>query len=327
MCGMTLLADKKSRAWNFATKIKDYLKEEKEKDIPLKEVVLGYFNNKEINAYVPENIRQKDVYFIHDSSKNPQEWWVDLLLLKDLFLNSSARNVVFVLPNMLYNRQDRKDRPHVPISARALADSISPGLSRIITTDLHADQIQGFYPANVPVDSLHSFPEVVRYLRKNKEDLENLVIVSPDAGGANRTRSFLKRLQEAQSADIKKQNYSFALINKARSEPGKIENMELIGKVKGKNALIVDDIIDTGGTLCKAADLLRENGAKRLFCYGTHGIFSKGTKELSKKFERVITSNTCYEEGNGVEIVDLSPLFAEAIYRAQEGLSISKLFE
>src|SRR3989344_1296554 len=182
-----LLADRNSNAWSFAGKIKEYIENEKRTPLFLGEVSINYFRNKEINMYIPENVRQKDVYFIHDSSKNPQNWWVDLLLIKDLLFSSSAKSVSFVLPDLLYSRQDKKDKPHVPISARALANSISLDLKRIITIDLHAAQLQGFYPQNIPVDNLYSFPEVVRHLRENHlGELERMVIVSPDAGSAPR---------------------------------------------------------------------------------------------------------------------------------------------
>ena len=325
---MILLADPNSKVWNFAKKIQNYIQQTKEFFIPLHEVSITRFRNGELGIHIPENMRGKDVYFIQDSTKNPQDWWIELLLIKDLLLSASAESVTFVLPNMLYSRQDRKDRPHVPISARALANSISLDLKRIITMDLHAEQIQGFYPQNIPVDNLYSFPEAIKYLRKNHlNNLENLVIVSPDVGGANRARAFLKKLEKAQLNDSIKQEYFFALINKTRLAAGEVENMELIGGVKGKNVLIVDDIIDSGETLCKAADLFKENYAENLFCYGTHGIFTKGTQEICEKFKIVMTSNTHYLEDDKVEVIDVSSIFAEAIYRAQMGLSISELFE
>ena len=316
-----LLADKESKAWDFAEKIRTYIHDEKE-------VSIKHFRNQEIQMHIPENLRGKDVYFIHDSTKNPQEWWVELLLLKDLLLSASAESVSFVLPDMLYSRQDRKHRPHVPISTRALAMSIFPALKRIITMDLHASQIQGAYPAEVPLDNLYSFPETVRYFREHYfDELEDLVVVAPDAGGAKRARTFLNKLEAAQNNALKKQRYSFALIDKIRLKSGEIEGMELVGDVKDKNVLIIDDIIDSGKTLCNAARLLKQNGARKLFCYGTHGIFTEGTEMLLTYFDKIITSNTHYQEHNGVEVVDISPLFAEAIYRAEKGLSISKLFE
>jgi len=325
---MVLLADKNSKAWDFAMKIQKYLIEAKEFFIPLEEVSINYFRNGESGVHIPENMRKKDVYFIHDSTKNPQNWWVELLLIKDALLSASAESVTFVLPNMLYSRQDRKDKPHVPISSRALAESISHSLKRIITMDLHAPQIQGFYPSNVPLDNLYSFPEAIRHLRKHHfEDLDNLVVVSPDAGAAGRTKTFLRKLVKAQEDSAIKHEYFFALLSKERSKPGEVGDMQLIGDVNGKNIIIIDDIIDSGGTLCKAAEVLRKNGAKKLFCYGTHGIFTKGVSELCNCYDFVMTSNTHHQEFSNIEVVDVTPIFAEAIYRAQMGLSISKLFE
>ena len=319
---VVLLADPKSNSWNFAVKIRDYIKNQKGADVPLEEVSIINFNNGEIDMYVPKNVRRKDIYFIHDSAKNPKDWWVELLLLKDLLLNASAESVTFVLPDLLFSRKDRKEKPHVPISARALASSISPQLKRIITMDLHADQIQGFYPSNCPVDNLHSFPEVVRYIEKHPiSDSNNLVIVSPDAGGVSRARAFAQKLGI---------QHPIAFIDKRREKAGEVAEMRLVGDVKNSEALIIDDIIDSGGTLCSAAKLLRDSGALKVHCYGTHGIFSKGTPVLCNSFDRVMTSNTHYRENldlSGVEIVDVSPVFAEAIYRAQKGLSISGLFE
>jgi ribose-phosphate pyrophosphokinase len=327
MENLILLSDKNSSSWIFAQKIQEYIFKTKGVSVSLREVQITRFNNGEINIHVPSNVRKKDVFFIQDSSKNPQNWWVELLLVKDLLLRASVKSLSFVLPNMLYSRQDRKDKPRVPISSRALADSICCGVQRIITMDLHANQIQGFYPAETAVDNLYSFPEVVRYLRENYfEDLNNLVVVAPDAGSANRTKAFLSRLEKAQDYSGIKQKYSFALLSKTRSVPGEVGEMQLVGEVEGKNVLLVDDLIDTGGTLRTAAEVLKKHGARKMFCYGTHGVFTKGTKILSEVFDVVLTSNTHYNQ-NEIKIIDMSPLFAEAIYRAQEGLSISTLFE
>ena len=328
MKDVVLLADPMTPAWDFAKKIQKYINETKEETVPLYEIEICYFNNKEFNVHVSNNIRKKNIYFIHDSSKNPQEWWIQLLLIKDLLLSASVESITFVLPNMFYSRQDRKHMSRVPISTRTLANSISPGIKRIITVDLHSAQIQSAYPANVPVDNLQSFPDVVRYLEEHHmRDMDNLVIVSPDVGGANRARSFLKRLEALNQTSFRKRDYSLAIIDKSRQKPGEIADMQLVGEVAGKDALIVDDIIDTGGTLCKSADLLREKGAKKVMCYATHGIFSNGEEEITKKFDLVMTSNTHYREANSIEVIDLAPLFAEAIYRAQKGLSISRLFD
>jgi ribose-phosphate pyrophosphokinase len=287
-----LLADPQSRSWDFAQKIQKYIEKEKGVFISLKEVSIKHFRNNEIDMHIAENVRKREVYFVHDSSKNPQEWWVELLLLKDLLLSASAESVTFILPDMIYSRKDRKEKPHVPISARALATSLSHGIKRIITMDMHASQIQGFYPESIPLDHLYGFPAVVRYIKENHlldYSPENLVILSPDAGGVDRAKSFAQRLG----------NNSLAFIYKRRTTEGtgdsrQIEEMILVGDVDGKDVLIVDDIIDSGTTLCKAAKLLKEKGAKKLFCYGTHGFFTNGTKELKENFDEIMTRNTKY---------------------------------
>ena len=320
MDGVVLLADPETRAWKFAKKIQDYILSQKEDFVPLRELSLTQFRSGEIHPYVPENMRRKEVYFIQDSTKDPQYWLTELIFTKDLLLRASAEELTFVLPNLLYSRQDRKDKPRVSIHARAVADVISPGLSRVITMDLHADQIQGFYPQTCPLDSLHSFPTTAKYILEHPPcELEKLVVVSPDMGGIKRARNLARKLG----------TNKIAMISKERSKPGEIGEMYFLGDVEKKNVLIVDDIIDSGGTLCEAAKLLKERGAEEAYCYGTHGIFSKGTEELNSVFKRIMVSNTHYRENNelpGVEVIDLSPVFAEAIYRAHKGESISELF-
>jgi len=319
---VVLLADKNSRAWDFALKIKNYIFHHWEEIIPLYELQIEHFRNGEIKMYVPENLRKKEVYFIHNSIKNPQEWLVEIILLKDLLLSASVESISFVFPDMMYSRQDRKDKPHVPISARAVANTICyPSKpKRIITMDLHASQIQGMYPEDVPLDNLRSFPEIIRYLKETNliPNLKELVVVSPDAGGVGRARAFAQKIGSKNP---------IAFIEKRRASPGEIAEMRLSGNVEGKNIIIVDDMIDSGGTLSKASKLLKEKGAQKMYCYGTHGLFTEGTTELCECFERVITSNTHYQQDENIDIIDVSALFAEAIYRAQKGLSISKLFE
>jgi len=319
---VVLLADRNSDSWDFAEKIQNYIEGRYLDKLSLKEVSIKFFRNNEIDIEVPENMRGKDVYFIHDSNKNPQDWWVELLLLKDLLPSASAESISFVLPNMLYSRKDWKDRPHVPISARALAESISPGLKRIITMDLHSASTQGFYPARVPLDNLSSFPTVSDYIQERPLDfgeLERLVIVTPDVGGTKRAAKFAKKSNS---------EYPIAIIDKRRDpQTGNIKEMYLLGDVNDKDCLIVDDMIDSGGTLCDASNLLKKNGGKKIYCYSTHGMFTEGTEKVCNKFEKVMTSNTHYIHHNSVEVIDMSSIFAEAIYRAQKGLSISELFK
>jgi ribose-phosphate pyrophosphokinase len=331
MRDVVLLADSKSPSWGFAKKIQNYIFENKEEKVQLTRLDMTRFNNKENMPHVPENIRKKDVYFIQSSKKHPNDWWAEILLTKDLCASASVNSISLVLPNMNYTRQDRKHKSRVPISSRAFANSVSSGLKRIITMDLHSPQIQNAYPSNVPIDNLYSFPEVVKHIRSNHlSDLENLVVVSPDAGGVDRAASFLGRLIDAtHEFDQKPHDYSFAFTHKLRSKPGEIEKMWLIGDVDKKNVLVIDDIYDTGGTNAKCAELLKENGAKRLLTYATHGLFTKGTGNLVNNYNVVLTSNTHYKgkSGNGnIEVIDMSGSFAEAIYRAQKGQSISKMF-
>lgn len=331
MKDVVLMADPNTPAWEFAKKIQGYIEYEKNELVALKEICIRHFRNKEEDLYVPYNIRGKDVFFVHDSTKTPQNWWIELLLIKDLLLSSSVKSVSFILPNMFYSRKDRKDKSRVPISARALSKTISPNTKRIITMDLHAPQIQGFYPEEMPLDNLYSFPAAVSHLRKKYiHDLDNLVIVSPDAGGVERARSFFKRLKKANLDDFEKHTYTQAFISKVRIEAGEVDSMELVGDVNGKNILLIDDMIDSGNTLIKAAEILKQHGAQKLFCYATHALFTEGTEKLTQTFDVIMTSNTLYkkpEELQGVDIIDISPLFAEAIYRAQKGLSISMLFD
>lgn len=318
---VVLLADPKSNAWDFSKKIQDYIHQEKKCKVPLEEIQITNFRNGEFLPHVPGNIRKKDVYFIHDSSEDPASWWAELLLMKDLLQNSSANDITFVLPNFLWARQDRKNEPHVPISVRAVATSLSYPfpINRVITMDLHADQIQEAFPSILPIDSLHSFREVIRYLEKHPiQGLENLAVFSPDAGGVNRAKAFHSRL---------KTTGPVGFLYKERGEPGEIKEMRYVGDVEGYDILLIDDIIDSGKSLCKAAKLLKENKAKKLFCYGTHAFFTKGTKELLENFDKVMISNTHYFKRDGIEVIDVSPVFAEAIYRAQKGESISELFE
>lgn len=317
MENVILLADKNSPSWSFAEKIQRYLQERYYVSVPLCNVEFEKFRNNEIGVHVPINIRKKDIYFIHDSSKNSQDWWVELLLLKDLLIRADAKEITFVLPNLFYSRQDRKHRARVPISAKALADSISTGVSRIITMDLHAPQIQGFY--KIPLDNLYSFPDAARYFKSTNLNCEEIVVVSPDSGGVERARSFAQKIGS---------KHPIALIEKRRVEAGEVKEMRLVGDVEGKDVSLVDDIIDSGGTLIQAAHLLKEKGARSLMCYGTHGIFTNNASEnLFKIFDRVITSDTipCVRNEK-IEIICVAKTFGESIYRAQKGLSISELF-
>lgn len=330
---VVLLADPKTPAWDFAEKIQKYILETKEKEVHLYNLEMKVFGDKEILPHVPNNIRKKDVYLIQSSNKHPNDWLAEIIFVKNLCLKADVNSLSLVLPYMRYARQDRKHMSRVPISTLAVADSISNGVERIITMDLHSPQIENAYPANVPLDNLQSFPELVKYLRQNYSSyLENLVIASPDVGGAGRANSLSKRLMRGEkNTDKKKENYPLAIVSKMRDKFGNIEDMTLIGDVDKKNVLVVDDILDSGGSAIKSSELLKKNGAAVLLYYATHGLFTKGTEDILKAYEVVMTSNTHYKpkkNDNGrIEVIDMAPTFAESIYRAHEGLSVSKLFE
>jgi len=237
MKNASILVNRNSNAWGFSEKIKDYLEKEYHEEITIQELNVGRFRNNELNISVSENIRGRDIYYVANSSQNPNDWWAEILLIKDLILNASANSLTLVLPDMCYSRQDRKDRPRVPISARAIADSISPGTKRIITMDLHAAQIQGFYPSTLPVHNLYSFPEVVKHLVENhSEEIKNLLILSPDAGGVDRAKYFLKRLEKIAPEN----EYDIGFMIKQRPKAGEVGTVKYVGPdYIGKNILIV----------------------------------------------------------------------------------------
>ena len=320
---VVLLADPKSNAWDFAEKIENYLSQEKKVNVPLEPIEIGRFDNGEIDMHVPKNIREKDVYFIHDSTQDPQDWLVEILLANNLFLLASASEINYVLPDIKYNRQDRKHKPRVPISATILPDFLKhywPKVKRVFTMDLHSPQIVGYY-APIPIEALPSSPMLVEFLRKKSgiPNLEEIVVVAADRGDANRAEDLSNLLNSINPP---------AYIYKQRdTETRKVTRMDLVGNVKGKRVLVPDDIIDKGTTLCKARELLFEKGAAEIICYATHGLFTKGTEVITNCFNRTMVSNTHNKDyGDKIEVIDMSPRFAEAIYRAQTGESVSELY-
>jgi ribose-phosphate pyrophosphokinase len=333
MKDLVLLADPKTSAWEFAKKIQSYIENTKEKKIPLLELEKKVFGDEEFKPHIKENVRKKDLFYIQSTSnKSPSDWLTEIILTANMCLKADANSLSLVLPYMRYMRQDRKDESRVPISTRAIADAISPGIERLITMDMHAPQIENAYAKNCPLDNLQSFPQVSKYLKENHSSyLKNLAIVSPDVGGGGRARALHRSLIKLEkNPEYPEGRYSLAVMDKVRNKAGEIISMTLIGNVKRKNVLIVDDILDSGGSAIKAAEELKRKGANKLLCYATHGLFTKGTEDILKSYDVVMTSNTHYSPKNGegkVEIIDMTPTFAEAIYRAQEGLSISRLFD
>lgn len=272
-----------------------------------------------------ENIRRKDVFLVQ-STNPPAENWVRLMLAIDAARGASANEITAVIPYFGYARQDRKSRSREPISARAFAVMLETlGVDRILTMDFHSDVIGGFF-RDAKVDFLYARPAFVAYFKEFfKETLakDNLVVVSPDAGGVIRAQSYAKRLMP---------NAELAIIHKERDIPNQVARMKLIGDVAGKTALIVDDMADTCGTLDRAASLLIEHGASEVYAATTHGIFSGKAKEIldaspMKKIFVTDTVATGRELSSKVEIISVAEMFGDAIRRLETGESLSALFE
>jgi ribose-phosphate pyrophosphokinase len=288
-------------------------------DVPLGKALLGRFSDGEIYFQILENVRGADVFVVQPCSYPVDNHLLELLLMIDAFKRASAWRITAVLPYYCYARQDRKDKPRVPISAKLVADLLeTAGASRALTLDLHAPQIQGYF--DVPVDHLYGSPVLVDYFRNKK--LPNLTVVSPDAGGVERARAFAKKL-----------GAPLAIVDKRRVDLDVTEVMNLIGDVKGRSTLIVDDIIDTAGTLVKTADALIREGATQVFAACTHAVFSGPAVERienSHITEVVATDSVPVSEAarnlKKVTILSVADLLARGIRSIHEETSISELF-
>jgi ribose-phosphate pyrophosphokinase len=288
-------------------------------DVPLGKCLLGRFSDGEIYFQILENVRGADVFVLQPCSYPVDNHLLELLLMIDAFKRASAWRITAVLPYYCYARQDRKDKPRVPISAKLVADLLeTAGASRALTLDLHAPQIQGYF--DVPVDHLYGSPVLVDYFRNKK--LPNLTVVSPDAGGVERARAFAKKLDSP-----------LAIVDKRRVDFDVTEVMNLIGDVKGRTALIVDDIIDTAGTLVKTADALIREGAIQVYAACTHAVFSGPAVErieTSKITEVVATDSVPVSEAarsvKKIKILSVADLLARGIRSIHEETSISELF-
>jgi len=280
---------------------------------------LGRFSDGEIYFQILENVRGADVFVVQPCSDPVDRHLLELLLMIDAFKRASAWRVTAVMPYYAYARQDRKDKPRVPISAKLVADLLeTAGATRALTLDLHAPQIQGYF--NVPVDHLYASPVLVEYFRQHK--LKNLTVVSPDAGGVERARAFAKRLDAP-----------LAIVDKRRTEINVSEVMHLIGEVRGGPALVVDDIIDTAGTLVKTAEALLEKGATEVYAACTHPVLSGPAVERicrSPIREVVVTDSIPLSEAAGavpkIKVLSVSELLARGIRSIHEETSISELF-
>lgn len=317
---VAIIADSKGQGYSFAQGVYRYLTSKKDIEPKLIDVEKFIFKDGEFKVKIAENIRRRKCFLIHDSNKKPCEWFTELIFLLEAMTFSSPEEINVILPYTRFTRQDRKDESRVSVNIKALADTISLYATRGITVDLHTAQIQEYF--KIPFDNLYSFPSLINYLVKNHpEMLNNLVIVSPDLGGGKRAEALVKRLA---NRGIKSE---IAFGHKTREKENEVARTVIIGNVGGKNCLIVDDIIDTGNTLIKTCEALREKGAKGVYAYGTHGLFTDGTEKFSC-FDKIMASDTLSLPPNSkVEVVSLVKLFGEAIYRTVRGESMSVLFE
>jgi ribose-phosphate pyrophosphokinase len=287
--------------------------------IPLGHLTLYNFSDGEDYCQIDENVRGADVFVVQPTSSPVNDHVMELLILLDAFRRSSASRITAVIPYFGYARQDKKDKPRVPIAAKLMADLLTAaGADRILTMDLHAAQIQGFF--NIPVDHLFAAPVLLDAIRKLS--LDDLVIVSPDVGGMTRARAIAKRLDA-----------SLAVIDKRRTGKNETEILNVVGDVIGKDVLVLDDIVDTAGTLVQAEAALRAEGAKRSYAAAVHGVFSGPALERiqASGLQSLLVTNTIPVEAAvarcpRIHPLSVAPLLGEAIQRIHDGASVSSLF-
>jgi ribose-phosphate pyrophosphokinase len=288
-------------------------------NVDLGNCALSRFSDGEIHFYIDENVRGEDVFVIQTGGFDANFHLMELFLMIDAFKRASAERITAVIPYYCYARQDWKDRPRVPISARLVADLIEKsGANRVLTMDLHSPQIQGFF--SIPVDNLMSAPVLADHIATLK--LENLTIVSPDAGGVGRARVFARRMSA-----------SLAIVDKRRPAPNVAQVLHVIGEVQDRDVVIFDDMVDTAGTLVLSADALKKEGARRIFAACTHPVLSGQAVEKIEKspLERLIATDTIplretAKASPKIGVLSVAPLFGEAIRRINEGSSVSSLF-
>ena len=288
-------------------------------NVPIGGAKVTTFSDGEIQIEIDENVRSKDIFVVQSTCYPVNDNLVELLLMIDAFNRSSASRITAVIPYFGYARQDKKVAPRVPISAKLVADMLTiAGADRVITLDLHAGQIQGFF--NIPVDNLFSAPVIIDYVKANFKD--DLVIVSPDAGGAERARAYAKRLKA-----------ELAIIDKRRNAPNVVEGMSVIGDVAGKIAIIIDDMVDTAGTLTKAAAAIMENGAQEVHACCGHPVLSgPSVKRINDSvLKSLAVTDTIPLNGKAaacskIKVLTIAELVGEAIIRSHTGDSVTSLF-
>lgn len=310
---MKIVAGNSNRA--LAEQISKYL------DVPLAKCQVRRFADQEIYVEIQENVRGEDVFVIQPTSYPANDHLMELLIIIDALRRSSARRITAVVPYFGYARQDRKPAPRTPVSAKLVANLITnAGADRVLTLDLHAGQIQGFF--DIPTDNLYGAPVMTRDI-KERYDTSNVMVVSPDVGGVVRARALAKRIEAPLS-----------IVDKRRDKPGESEVMNIIGEVNGYDCILVDDIVDSGGTLCNAADALLKAGANSVTAYITHGVLSGGAVarvSASKLKELVITDSieptAAVQAAPNIRTISIAPLIGEAINRTAQERSVSSLFD
>ncbi|MFZ5677760.1 MAG: ribose-phosphate pyrophosphokinase [Pseudomonadota bacterium] len=290
-------------------------------NLPQAKSVVKRFADMEIFVEIQENVRGQDVFIVQSTSFPANDHLMELLIIIDALRRASARRITAVIPYFGYARQDRKPGPRTPISAKLVANLITrAGADRVLTLDLHAGQIQGFF--DIPTDNLFAGPVLVRDI-KDHYDLRNTVVVSPDVGGVVRARALAKRL-----------GTPLAIVDKRRDRPGESEVMNIIGDVKGHSCILIDDIVDSGGTLCNAADALLAQGAKDVAAYITHGVLSGGAvaRITSSKLKSLVITDSiqpteAVKVARNIRVISIAPLIGEAIGRTSREESVSSLFD
>ena len=299
---------------DLANKIADYLSK------PLGKMKVSRFSDGETQVEIHENVRRQEVYVIQSTCYPVNDHLVELLLLIDAFKRSAGSKITAVIPYFGYARQDKKVAPRVPISAKLIADLLTTaGVNRVITIDLHAGQIQGFF--DMPVDNIYAAPIIIDHIRSNYAN-EEMVVVSPDAGGVERARAYAKRLDAG-----------LAIVDKRRSAPNEAKAMAIIGSVQDKVAVIIDDMVDTAGTLTEAAGVIKEKGAKKVIAYATHPVLSGPAIdriENSALTSLVVTDTIPLSEKalacDKVRTLSIAKLVGETIIRSYRGDSVNSLF-
>jgi ribose-phosphate pyrophosphokinase len=290
-------------------------------NLPLTSASIRRFSDMEVFVEINENVRGEDIFVIQSTSYPANDNLMELLVTLDALRRGSARRITAVLPYFGYARQDRKSGPRTPISAKLVANLITEaGADRVLTLDLHAGQIQGFF--DIPLDNLYAAPVFIKDI-KDKYNGDDLTMVSPDIGGVVRARAFAKRL-----------NTDLAIIDKRREKAGESEVMNIIGDVRGRRCILIDDIVDSGGTLCNAAVALMEQGAKSVSAYITHGVLSGGavSRISASPIETLvstdsITATEAMRVAHNISQITIAPLIAEAMRRISDENSVSSLFE